>query len=184
MAGLIASDVLSRFGAATLQYWNSRLVLGLPGIPRTGASVPASRLPRSGFIESVHVTINHAHVPFALDTGAAFSVVDPQIAAQSKLRTIGRSGRIGGATGCQVPETPVALNAWELGSIKLPTALVLKINSTQSLGRLHVDGILGSDVLSAFKNVTLNYLQHRVQLSGAMHRQPPTTPRRRGSREP
>lgn len=173
VVGAIASDVLSRFGTATLDYWNSRLLLASRTRSGGGRSVPVFRIRHFGFLEFLHATIKGKSVPVLLDTGADYSVIDPHTAGETGLRVVGRAALVRGATGCTVRATPVAIPRWALGTQQLPSTMALRINDPQAFNPIRIGGIVGSDVLSVFKRVTLNYRKHRLQLAGEMHRQPP-----------
>jgi hypothetical protein len=72
------------------------------------------------------------------------------------------------AAGCSVSAVPVMIMRWAMGSVRLPRALVLDVLTTTPFSELHVDGLLGADVLSKFSRVTLDFANHRIALNGPM----------------
>jgi hypothetical protein len=93
---------------------------------------------------------------FALDTGASVSLVDSKIANQLGLPVVGDSQQVSGVGGDQVV-TPIQVKSWKAGSITLPQATITKARLQQFRGDSNIQGLLGSDILSQFGTVTLNY---------------------------
>ncbi|MCK7624409.1 retroviral-like aspartic protease family protein [Streptomyces sp. RS10V-4] len=93
---------------------------------------------------------------FVLDTGASSSAVDEDVARKLKLPRTGRRQPISGVTGTE--EVPVVeLRRWAAGKTDLnPTeAIVIGMKSTH--GSPRIQGLLGSDVLSRFGHITVDY---------------------------
>ncbi len=92
---------------------------------------------------------------FALDTGASTSVVDDDIADRLDLPRTGESRLVSGILG--TGRVPVAeVDQWRLGDVRLdPGELaVIDIGPPGSGG---IQGLLGSDVLSEFGSITVDY---------------------------
>jgi hypothetical protein len=52
--------------------------------------------------------------------------------------------------------------------VRLPPAQILDVLTSTPFRELHVDGLLGVDVLSKFSRVTLDFANHRIALDGAL----------------
>lgn len=172
VVGMIASDVLSRFQTATLKYWSSQLVLSSHARPHDGLTTPMHWSRRQGFLESLNATVNGMRVRLLLDTGAAYSILDSRSVTRLDVRNDGSATLAHGAAGCTVTATPISIPVWALGGHRLPATLALSISDPDFYSLAHVSGVLGSDVLSTFKLVTLDYRQQQLQLADAMGRQP------------
>lgn len=92
---------------------------------------------------------------FVVDTGAESSLIDTGTAAQLNLHQAGHQHQIEGIGGSQ-EATPVAIGNWSMGPVRLPTSRVDSA-SVQDLSGQGTVGLLGSDILSEFGNVTINY---------------------------
>jgi hypothetical protein len=93
---------------------------------------------------------------FALDTGASVSLVDSSIANQLGLPEVGGSQQVSGVGGDQ-RVIPIQVKSWSAGSIPLPQATITKTRLAPFQGDSNIQGLLGSDILSQFGTVTLNY---------------------------
>lgn len=93
---------------------------------------------------------------FALDTGASVSLVDSSIANDLGLPEVGGSQQVSGVGGDQ-KVIPIEVKSWSAGSIPLPQATITKTRLQPIQGESDIQGLLGSDVLSLFGTVTLNY---------------------------
>ncbi|MFI5274645.1 MAG: retropepsin-like aspartic protease [Ktedonobacterales bacterium] len=104
----------------------------------------------------VDVMINgHGPFTFVVDTGAESSLVDKATAEQLQLRVDGSAHEIGGIGGSEVA-VPVAITRWQMGKVRLPP-MDVDSASVQNLAGDGTVGLLGSDVLSQFGNITINY---------------------------
>ncbi len=95
---------------------------------------------------------------FVVDTGAESSLIDTTTAANLHLQRAGRAHEIGGIGGSE-QAIPVAINRWAMGpqsQVRLPPSTVDSA-SVQDLSGSNTVGLLGSDVLSQFGNITINY---------------------------
>jgi predicted aspartyl protease len=106
---------------------------------------------------------------FVLDTGASRSVIDPAIAAELGLPESSRTGIVTGVTG-QAEAAMVEVENWRIGEVPLPPTTVVALELPQIAGpsilggilgdRMgEVRGLLGSDMLSEFGVVQLDYEQ-------------------------
>jgi predicted aspartyl protease len=167
IAGALGSDVLSRFRTITLELSRQRLTLGPSREPSPhSSSIRRDAGPLNGFDQAVPVTINGARVPMIIDTGSAYSTMDPPTTRRFRFRLAGplMTGRT--AAGCAVSAVPVTIRRWNIGTVRLPSALILDALTTTPFRELHVHGLLGADVLSQFRRVTLNFANHRIALDG------------------
>lgn len=105
----------------------------------------------------VPVTIDgHGPFNFALDTGAGITLIDTQLADQLRLPVTGGSTQVSGVGGSQ-DITPVHIDSWNAGKITLPSADIGKTGLSSFKTNADVRGLLGSDILSRFGRVTINY---------------------------
>lgn len=137
---------------------------GTGGATQTGASVCRGGTkvhmrvvngPHGATLALVPVTIDgHGPYVFALDTGAAKSAIDSKTARRLHLRQVGTSHRVEGISGSAQAKI-VAVDAWRLGTIRLRSD---RIGSLDLFGGHNGPvGLLGSDVLSRFSSVCVDY---------------------------
>lgn len=93
---------------------------------------------------------------FALDTGAGITLIDTQLADNLQLPVTGDSAQVAGVGGTQ-DVTPVHVDAWSAGAIALPSANIGRTGLTSFKQGSGVRGLLGSDILSSFGKITINY---------------------------
>jgi Aspartyl protease len=93
---------------------------------------------------------------FALDTGAGITLIDTQLANQLDLSVTGDPQQVTGVGGSQ-QITPVHIDSWSAGDITLPSADVGRTELASFNSSSGVRGLLGSDILSRFGRVTINY---------------------------
>jgi hypothetical protein len=114
---------------------------------------------RDGLLR-VTVSLNDTPRVFLVDTGARTSLITPRASGLSKtglakLLTVHLSGL--GGSGTDIPVAPIQLRIGgrellvDVGIAELPTLR-------------ECDGILGADVLSQFKRVTIDYQAHTLEL--------------------
>lgn len=115
---------------------------------------------------------------FIIDTGASQSVVEEQLATDLGLPEVGWSLPVVGLTGA-TEATLVAVDDWQVGDVPLPAGRAARlqlpsISSDSPMRRfLGLDdggdlrGLLGSDVLSRFDSVTIDYEQELLTLGRA-----------------
>lgn len=103
------------------------------------------------------VTIdNKGPYNFILDTGASISVVDTALADKLALPVVGEGQPVSGVGGKETA-IPIKVTTWKLGGLKLPSATITKGNLPESEHGQGLQGLLGSDILSRFGKVTIDY---------------------------
>jgi predicted aspartyl protease len=112
----------------------------------------------------VPVTI-HGKGPFAflLDTGSSTSSIDRDVAQRLGLQKTGRTQTVRGV----VSKTKVPLlriDDWKLGNAPLGQDIVAAIKISTRAGS-PVDGLLGSDELSDFGSVTVDYKDGQLRFT-------------------
>jgi hypothetical protein len=98
-------------------------------------------------------------LPFALDTGASRSLISATLAERLHLPARGSAGMLQGVTGAASAEN-FAVGAWRAGAIRLPPSMIAAIGSATAgaVTRLHGPvGLLGSDVLSRYGKIAIDY---------------------------
>jgi predicted aspartyl protease len=105
----------------------------------------------------VPVTINgKGPWAFALDTGASQSVVDSQVAKELSVKATGGKQRIAGVTSVSKLSS-IKVREWRVGKVRLPPTAVVEANLPFGNAHGGVQGLLGSDMLSQFDVVTIDY---------------------------
>jgi hypothetical protein len=103
---------------------------------------------------------------FALDTGASSSVVDLDVATRIGLPRSGTTRDVTGVIGEQtVPLAEVA--SWRLGDVELAPARVALVDLPGPDQGPGLVGLLGSDVLSRFGCVVVDYANQQLELPPA-----------------
>lgn len=105
-----------------------------------------------------------------LDTGASRSVFDQQLANELGLPRVAAVPQVTSVTG-PAQATVVRVGDWSIGAVTLPRTVVAAIDlqltdsagAQQLLGR-RLYGLLGSDVLSTFGVVSIDYDQETLVL--------------------
>ena len=97
---------------------------------------------------------------FALDTGASQSLVDKQVAAKLHVRGTGRAEKVAGVSSIG-RGIAIRISSWQVGDVKLPATTVIAANLPFGNAVGGVQGLLGSDMLSGFDVVTIDY-DHQV----------------------
>jgi hypothetical protein len=184
LAGVIGSDVLSRFGAVRIDYRARTIRLAGPeSASPTGDDAlqgPTSTPTPPQFLRGVRAeaaltVVAHqgavgVYAPirfdrsatqlFIVDTGAEISMVSSGLAHSRHLVAARQSVSLPAAFGCPVTLTEVQSGRWTLGSAPLdPQAVALLPTSG-----LKADGLLGSDVLSRYGAVVIDYRGARILL--------------------
>jgi predicted aspartyl protease len=98
---------------------------------------------------------------FTVDTGASRSVVDYDLVRRLHLRTIGAPLTVTGIT-CRGQAGRLRVRRWRVGRVRLPAAEIHTIDFPDPGGG--VDGLLGSDILSTFGRISVDYGKERLVL--------------------
>ena len=155
LAGLVGSLMLVAFTG-----W------GFASTPRAhvASTVPLEILKaRDGETLALARVIIHGRAfPFLVDTGSSKTLVDEALARTLHLKMVGKPIKVTGV-GCSEAASKVRLSSWSIGGQSLP-----KIVATDSViagadGKAF--GLLGSDVLSHFGTISIDY-QHGVLTLG------------------
>jgi hypothetical protein len=184
LAGVIGSDVLSRFGSVRIDYRAQTISLGGAESPSpagngvvhgpTSAPTPAQFLKGMRVDAALTVVTRQGAVGvyapikfdgsraqlFIVDTGAEISMVSPQLTRSLHLVAAHQSVSLPAAFGCPVSLTEVQSGPWTLGSASLEPQPI----ATLPASGLKTDGLLGSDVLSRYGAVVINYSGARILL--------------------
>ncbi|MEZ3180900.1 retropepsin-like domain-containing protein [Streptomyces pimonensis] len=93
---------------------------------------------------------------FALDTGASTSVIDEDVAGRIGLERTGERRPVSGILG--TGEVPVVrVDQWKVGDLPLAPGELTVIGLGPPRGGGGIEGLLGSDVLSDFGSITVDY---------------------------
>jgi predicted aspartyl protease len=100
---------------------------------------------------------------FALDTGAAQSLVDAQLAKRLHATKAGSAGKIAGVNSV-TKASLVKVRSWKVGTIALPPTTLVATNLPNGNAYVGLQGLLGSDMLSRFDVVTIDYKHKQLRL--------------------
>lgn len=100
---------------------------------------------------------------FALDTGASQSLVDSQVAKELRVPATGAKQRIAGVASVSKVRA-IRVRDWRVGKVKLPPSTVVEANLPFGNVDGGVQGLLGSDMLSDFDVITIDYAHSRLLL--------------------
>jgi predicted aspartyl protease len=99
--------------------------------------------------------IVHGHAfPFLIDTGSSKTLVDDALAKKLHLKTVGRPIKVTGV-GCSEAARKVRLKGWSIGGQRLPSIVATSSVIAGANGKAF--GLLGSDVLSHFGAIGIDY---------------------------
>jgi predicted aspartyl protease len=101
---------------------------------------------------------------FTVDTGASHSVLDYDLVRRLHLRTIGEPLTVTGIT-CRGQAARLRIRKWRVGPVRLPAAEIQTIDMPDPGGG--VDGLLGSDILSTFGAISVDYRKERLVLGSS-----------------
>ncbi|MBV9365565.1 MAG: retropepsin-like domain-containing protein [Solirubrobacterales bacterium] len=154
LAGLVGSFVLVAFTG-----W------GNASVPRAHATatVPVVILKaRDGETLALARVIVHGRAfPFLIDTGSSATLVDVALARKLHLKTIGGRIKVTGV-GCSETARKVRLSRWSIGGQALPSIVATSSVIAGANGKAF--GLLGSDVLSHFGAIGLDYAHGQLTL--------------------
>ena len=114
-----------------------------------------------GTVVAAKVIIHGRAFAFVIDTGASVTLVNPTLAERLHLKTVGQPHRVCGVTGCATARR-VRLANWSIRGQPLPNVVVASSPITGASG--FGFGLLGSDVLSTFGSVTIDYRDKTMTL--------------------
>ena len=100
---------------------------------------------------------------FALDTGASQSLVDSAVARDLGVKHSDGSHRVAGITNVTKVHT-IEVAHWQVGDVQLPATTVVEANLPFGNADGGVQGLLGSDMLSQFDVVTIDYAHGMLRL--------------------
>ena len=94
---------------------------------------------------------------FVVDTGAAESLIDIDTVVRLGLRPVAGSEREVTGLDAATDAVEVDVGRWRMGDVDLPRTRVVSVDIAQPTTGTQIDGLLGSDVLSTFGTVTIDY---------------------------
>jgi predicted aspartyl protease len=108
---------------------------------------------------------------FTLDTGASTSTIDAELAHRLQLPVAGKPEEVSGVA-TVTKGTPVHVDNWRVGDVPLPVQPLVMLPFPDMDGEAQMQGLLGSDVLSRYGAVLVNYqdqilVLHPKQLAAA-----------------
>lgn len=166
LQGLLGSDVLSQYGTITVDYAGGELLLGTTvHTPASATTVPlkAVRASNGATLALVPVMIDgKGPFTFALDTGAATSTLAQSVAQQVGLSLRQTHKKVTGVA-CSTNVKQATLQSWSVGGRQLPATSVDVLQFPGAAGK-SLQGLLGSNVLSDFRQVTVDYQHGELRL--------------------
>jgi Aspartyl protease len=140
---------------------------GATAQPGGGEKVPLTVSVVAGQVaETLDVCIgDQGPYPFILDTGAGQSIIDAGLADRLHLATDGQASEFAGV-GCVGTARPVSVDAWSLDGVPLIGQQITAATLPQMGGKGEPDGLLGSDVLSRFGGVRIDFGARALVLPG------------------
>ncbi len=132
-----------------------------------GVQVPMTVSTVAGQVaETVNVCIDgQGPFPFVLDSGAGQSSIDARLAGRLHLPVTGPPTAFDGV-GCSGRSKPVGVTSWSLEGVSLTAQELSAGRMPQLGGRGEPMGLLGSDVLSRFGAVRLDFARGLLVLGG------------------
>jgi hypothetical protein len=100
---------------------------------------------------------------FALDTGASRSLIDSAMAKRLRAPRNGSSGKVAGVSAVKKASF-VRIASWKVGRVKLPSTTIISMNLPFGNAYHGVQGLLGSDMLSGFDVITIDYGKQQLRL--------------------
>jgi predicted aspartyl protease len=136
-------------------------------LPGGGSRVPIEVSTVQGQVaELVNVCISgQGPFPFVLDSGAGQSTIDDHLARRLHLRTSGPTETFAGVN-CTGKARPVSVGQWSLEGLDLAPQQLTSAALPQIGGKGEPVGLLGSDVLSRFGAVRIDFAAGDLLLPG------------------
>jgi Aspartyl protease len=132
-----------------------------PGAPSVVPVRVLSRRDGAEIVANVCIA-NEGPFPFLVDTGAATTLVDSSLAARLHLALVDGPRTVSSFT-CKRQVSFAAVSQWSVGNTTLLPQTV-DVGTVQSPVLPNVDGVLGSDALSGFGAVRIDYRQQTITL--------------------
>jgi predicted aspartyl protease len=153
VASATGGGVLASTRAASAAKPRATLVVGL-NVLKEGKNV----------IALAPVTIDgKGPFTFALDTGASRSLIDSAVAKRLGVRRKGHTAKIAGVNAVSKAQL-VKVRSWRVGTIVLPPTTIVSQNMPFGNAYAGIQGLLGSDMLSRFDVVTIDYAHQQLRL--------------------
>lgn len=125
----------------------------------SGTTIPVRVLRGSDNATLVQVPIyigNKGPYQFILDTGASISLIDRALALRLNLPRSGSRQPVSGVGGTE-QVIFVSVAQWRIDSLALPKTTIASGALPSGRGGPSIQGLLGSDLLSQFGKITLDY---------------------------
>jgi Aspartyl protease len=120
--------------------------------------------------ELVNVCINGGGpYPFIIDSGAGESIIDTHLATALDLPHIGSATGISGV-GCKGKSQPVGMTSWSVAGVALTPQTLTAASLPDFGGAGQPVGLLGSDVLSRFGAVRIDFAAQTLTFGGRQGR--------------
>lgn len=154
LAGLVGSFVLVAFTG-----WGSA---STPSA-HSSSTVPLVILRlRDGEVLALARVVIHGRVfPFLIDTGSSKTLVDVALARRLHLKHVGKPIKVTGV-GCSESASKVRISRWSIGGQTLPGIVATSSVIAGANGKAF--GLLGSDVLSKFGAISIDYAHSSLSL--------------------
>ncbi len=110
--------------------------------------------------------------PFVIDSGSSFSVINKELSRRFHLHQVGATQRAAGIA-CSATVVPEQLGSWSVGRLALRPQVVFSASLPNLEPNQPLAGVIGSDVLSRFGSVRIDYQKRTVSL-GATESDSPT----------
>ncbi|HWE65993.1 MAG TPA: aspartyl protease family protein [Acidimicrobiales bacterium] len=104
--------------------------------------------------------------PFVIDSGAGESIIDAHLASRLHLAHNGPRSEFEGV-GCTGSAQPVAVSAWSVAGVTLSPQSLVAATLPDFGTKGQPVGLLGSDVLSRFGAVRIDFVAHTLTLGDA-----------------
>lgn len=152
---LVVGLLLISLGGCTVQLGQAQQIDPHAG----GITVPVRVLHFQGGATAVLIAVtidNHGPYTFIVDTGAELSLIDAQVSRQLGLHVTGEAHQVSGIGGTQ-QAVPVAISHWHADTLRLPNTTIDSGDFSAERRASGYVGLLGSDILSQFGLVTIDY---------------------------
>lgn len=171
LVGLLGSDVLGEYGTITVDYAAGRLRLGKAAGEHasrtTKVSLKIDRAQSGATLVLAPVKVDgHGPYRFVLDTGAETSTLGLQVARKIRIRRTASHKKVTGVA-CSTQVQRARLRHWAVGRRQLPSSRVDVLRFADAKGGSRLQGLLGSDVLSEFGRITIDYRAGTLVLPAA-----------------